>query len=234
VAVIGLAGWDAPARAGATSGFHFRTERFETYEASGYAVVTVVRSSFDAAQATIDFTTTDGTAVAGADYVPTTGTLTFAVGETSQTFTIPILDDNRHEPVKEVGLALHNAHGSVGDTGGPAVLLISDDDLADPGDARPSGVAPAAGPDGVGTAGRGPDGIAAGASGRPVARSLRAASRRRSRPVVRTFQLDTPVALPEATETPPLNVASVVLAALLLGNVAARLWFLRNRLYARP
>jgi hypothetical protein len=40
---------------------------------------------------TVDFYTLDGTAVAGVDFVPTSGTLTFNPGETSATFTVELL-----------------------------------------------------------------------------------------------------------------------------------------------
>jgi hypothetical protein len=36
----------------------------------------------------VDFSTTDGTAVSGGDYVPTSNTLKFAVGEVEKTFRI--------------------------------------------------------------------------------------------------------------------------------------------------
>ena len=41
---------------------------------------------------TVAFTTADGTAVAGADYAATSGTLTFAPGETSKTITVELLN----------------------------------------------------------------------------------------------------------------------------------------------
>ena len=42
---------------------------------------------------TVDFATTAVSAVAGVDFVPTTGTLTFGPGETSKTFTVTTLDN---------------------------------------------------------------------------------------------------------------------------------------------
>lgn len=47
--------------------------------------------------ATVDVTTADGTATAGQDYTPVTTTLTFAMGQQTQTVTIPILDDTLAE-----------------------------------------------------------------------------------------------------------------------------------------
>jgi chitinase len=42
---------------------------------------------------TVDFTTTDGTAVGGVDYVSTSGTLTVAPGDTTATLAVPIVGD---------------------------------------------------------------------------------------------------------------------------------------------
>ena len=47
--------------------------------------VTVTRSGGTATPATVNFATADGTALANADYAPTSGTLTFAPGQTTQT-----------------------------------------------------------------------------------------------------------------------------------------------------
>lgn len=50
----------------------------------GPLVVTVTRTGGTADAATVNFATADGTAVAGVDYLPTSGTLTFNPGETSR------------------------------------------------------------------------------------------------------------------------------------------------------
>ena len=43
---------------------------------------------------TVDYATADWTATAGSDYTTTSGTLTFAAGETSKTVSVPITDDS--------------------------------------------------------------------------------------------------------------------------------------------
>lgn len=57
---------------------------------------------------TVNYVTKDGTATAGTDYVPTTGTVVFQPGQTSATISIPVTGDMTKEPdqVFEVDLAL--------------------------------------------------------------------------------------------------------------------------------
>ena len=79
---------------------------------------------------TVDYSTHDGTATAGADYTPVSGTLTFT-NSGRQTFTIPILNDSLVENDETILLTLSNATGgtSIG-TGGNTTLTILDDDSA--------------------------------------------------------------------------------------------------------
>src|SRR5206468_2560471 len=60
---------------------------------------------------TVDFATRDGTALAGADYVATNGTLTFGSGITHATFDVPIIDDSVIEPVESINLQIFNPMG---------------------------------------------------------------------------------------------------------------------------
>ena len=57
---------------------------------------------------TVGYGTADRTASAGADYTNTTGTLTFAVGETSKTVSVPVLDDEHDEGSERMTLGLSN------------------------------------------------------------------------------------------------------------------------------
>ncbi len=50
--------------------------------------LTVTRTGGTTGTATVNFATADGTAIAGSDYLPASGTLTFAPGETSKTITV--------------------------------------------------------------------------------------------------------------------------------------------------
>ena len=61
---------------------------------------------------TVDYATADGSAVAGEDYRATSGTLTFAAGETEKTVSVPILDDGHDEGRETFLLRLSNAAGA--------------------------------------------------------------------------------------------------------------------------
>ncbi len=61
---------------------------------------------------TVEYLTRDGTAKAGEDYERTRGTLTFEVGETGKTVSVPILDDGHDEGEETFTLKLRNAQGA--------------------------------------------------------------------------------------------------------------------------
>ena len=57
---------------------------------------------------TVDFATADGTALVGSDFVSTSGSLTFAPGETEQVIFVPILSETLAEPDEEFDVNLSN------------------------------------------------------------------------------------------------------------------------------
>ena len=110
------------------------------------AVITVSRSGNTAGVVTVDYATADGNAVAGVDYTAAVGTVTFADGEGSQTFSVAILDDSLIEPNETVQLSLSNASGADLVGVSEAVLTIVDNDNTDVAwfdDALPPGAIPA-------------------------------------------------------------------------------------------
>ena len=64
------------------------------------------------ATVTVDYATADGTAKAGEDYTATSGTLSFAPGETEKTVSVPVLDDAHDEGEETLALTLSNAAGA--------------------------------------------------------------------------------------------------------------------------
>ena len=63
-------------------------------------------------EVTVDYATKDGTATAGADYTATSGTLTFAPGETAKTVSVALLDDAIDEGKEKFKLKLSNPQGA--------------------------------------------------------------------------------------------------------------------------
>lgn len=108
----------------------FSTGDYSVHEKGGSATITVTRSGNTAAQSTVDYETQNGTASAGAEYTAMKGTLSFAPGETTKTFTIPITDNQGIEGTKTVKLLLKNPGGGfVIGSPGTALLTIVDDEV---------------------------------------------------------------------------------------------------------
>ena len=76
---------------------------------------------------TVDWTTADGTAIAGQDYEAATGTLTFSALATAQTIRVPLIDDNLDEAAETFTVALRNSNVAIAD--GEATGVIADNDL---------------------------------------------------------------------------------------------------------
>jgi hypothetical protein len=111
----------------------FSAAIYTVRENAAEATITVIRSGSTASGATVDFTTSDGSATAGQDYTVNSGTLTFGAGETLKRFTVPILSDANAEGVETFILTLGNPGPNATTTLGAraaAVLRIVDDELA--------------------------------------------------------------------------------------------------------
>ena len=111
----------------------FSADNFNAAESNGLASITVTRTGGAVGTATVVFaTSTGGTATAGQDYIATTGTLTFADGETVKTFTVALRDDITLESNETVNLTLSGATGGILGTPTTATLTIAENDF-DPG-----------------------------------------------------------------------------------------------------
>ncbi|MDB6034285.1 MAG: hypothetical protein JWM16_4623 [Verrucomicrobiales bacterium] len=94
----------------------------------GYATVTVIYGASAATNVTVDYATSDGSALAGVDYISVSGTLTFGPGETNKTFDVPILDNSATSSNKVFGLTLSNPIGATLGSGSSATVTIVDDE----------------------------------------------------------------------------------------------------------
>ncbi|WP_316736794.1 Calx-beta domain-containing protein [Pedobacter aquatilis] len=103
-------------------------------EGAGTATFTVTLDNAVQNAFTVDYTTVNGTALAGSDYTATSGTLTFAAGSaagTVKTFTVPIINDNIAEPNETFSATLSNiTGGAVVIANATATTTIIDNDAA--------------------------------------------------------------------------------------------------------
>ena len=104
-------------------------------ETPGSQTITVTLSAESGKVVTVNYATADGTATAGDDYTETSGTLTWAIGETGEkSFAVPILGDALDEEDETVELTLSSpGNCTIGGTN-PETLTITDDDAPLDGD----------------------------------------------------------------------------------------------------
>ncbi|MGE3329174.1 MAG: Calx-beta domain-containing protein, partial [Acidimicrobiia bacterium] len=108
-------------------------------EAAGSATFTVTLDAPSGLTVTVDYATASGSATSGADFTATSGSLTFAPGETSKTVTVAITNDGTYEGLETFTVDLSNAaNASFLDASGSGSIT---DDGTGPGgsdDDRPS------------------------------------------------------------------------------------------------
>lgn len=127
-AVVTIAEDDAPPSAGS---LQFSGASYAATEGDGTVMVTVIRSGGSAGAITVDYTTVNGTAIAGQDYTTTNGTLAFPDGDVDETFTIAISDDTSVEGSESFTVTLSNATGGAAiGTPGSATISVADNDRA--------------------------------------------------------------------------------------------------------
>ncbi|NUY80448.1 T9SS type A sorting domain-containing protein [Flavobacterium sp. MAH-1] len=91
------------------------------------ATITVNRNGGSTGAVSINYATSDGTAIAGTDYTAVSGTLTWADGDmTPKTFTIPVNADFVLDNAETINLTLSNPNGTTIANGATATLTITD------------------------------------------------------------------------------------------------------------
>ena len=105
-------------------------------ENAGNAVFTVTLTGNIQDALTVDFATSNGTALAGSDYTTTTGTLTFpssSISGATLTITVPIINDNITEPTETFNVTLSNivSTGSASISDALGIGTITDDGVND-------------------------------------------------------------------------------------------------------
>jgi aldose sugar dehydrogenase len=106
---------------------------YSVNENEGSLLVTVNRYGDSSSAVSIDYMTIDGTASEQSDYQLASGTLMFAAGQTSKTFSLLVTDDAYVEGAETLGIVLKNPQGGAL-AGSPLIasVTIIDDDHAPP------------------------------------------------------------------------------------------------------
>lgn len=105
----------------------FATGPLTVDEAAGTAIITVFRAGNT--PVSVNYSTSNGTTTASADYAPTAGVLSFNFIEFMKTFTIPIVNDSLDEENETITITLSNPTngGTIAGTN-PVTLTIVDND----------------------------------------------------------------------------------------------------------
>ncbi len=109
---------------------YFAQPAYMATENDGVARVTILRTNGTSGVVSLNYYTTDGTALAGSDYAASSGTVTFADGEFSKTLTIPLINDAIAEPAETFTLTVTNASNGASLIGPTTVAVtIMDDEV---------------------------------------------------------------------------------------------------------
>src|SRR6185369_6976642 len=112
-------------------------------EGDGHITITVTRTGDTSGGASVDYRTTDtdtftvncaakqGQAYGRCDFAMVVGTASFAPGETSKTFAVPIIDDSYAEGVETFSVVLSNPSGATLGSTSTASVSITDNETSD-------------------------------------------------------------------------------------------------------
>ena len=100
-------------------------------ENGGSVMLTVVRSGMSDSTVTAQYATANGSAQAGTDYAMTTGTVTFASGDNSETILVPVIDRPGFQGSRTFMVSLSNPGGGA-QLGAPSStsVEITDDEVS--------------------------------------------------------------------------------------------------------
>ncbi len=111
------------------TGVQFSHGSYSVSEAQGAVRVTVLRGDDGNLPVSVDYTTANGTAIAGVDYQTRSGSLRFMAGEVSKFLLIPISNDGRTGINRTFTLSLTKGGGTIGpwSTQTAEVIIIDND-----------------------------------------------------------------------------------------------------------
>ena len=110
----------------------FESSSYTVSEGAGSVRIRVTRSG-NLSPSTVEYVVTDGSALQRTDYTLAAGTISFAAGEGSRSFTLLIIDDVYVEGPETINLSLNSPSGGFSlDAASTATLTIQDNDTAQP------------------------------------------------------------------------------------------------------
>lgn len=99
----------------------------EGNDGTNNALFTVSLGVAQTAVVTVNYTTVNGTASSGSDYIPVSGVLTFAPGETTKAVLVPVVGDPGNEADETFSVSLSNAAGTIlADAQGTGTIVDDD------------------------------------------------------------------------------------------------------------
>ncbi len=115
--------------AGISGQLQFSAPSYSIGENGGSATIVVNRVGGTDGPVSVNYTTGGGSGQAGVNYTPVTGSLFFNDGETTKTFTVPVLDDKVNNGTQTVGLTLSNPAGgaSIGSIASATLNILETD-----------------------------------------------------------------------------------------------------------
>jgi hypothetical protein len=119
---------EAGSFAPASNTVEFSDSSYIADEGAGFVNITINRPDGGAEPSFVRYATGDGTAKEGKNYISAYGVVTFAPGETTQTFPVLIIDNSLVEGSRTVNLTLTNSRGSTLGARNSAVITINEND----------------------------------------------------------------------------------------------------------
>jgi Ca2+-binding RTX toxin-like protein len=112
----------------------FSADSYSVNEGSGSTTISVSRIGGSDGEVSVNYSTSNGTAMAGEDYSFTEGTLTWSEGDSSdKIINLPIIDDGNFEGDEALSISLSNPTGAELATPATATVTIVENEVAQPG-----------------------------------------------------------------------------------------------------
>jgi titin len=105
-------------------GFRLSSATYSVAEGAGHATISVKRIGGSEGAVTVRYATANGSAKAPADYAARTGTLHFAAGQITRSFSVPIVNDAGHEPAERFSVRIFDPAGGAA-LGSPTTAKVT-------------------------------------------------------------------------------------------------------------